>query len=264
MALTACLLPVSQVLADTATIADVAYGPHPLQVLDIYNPETVTQETPVVVFFHGGGWNSGGKFALTRIGKNFSNSGVIFVAPDYRLSPEVKFPEFIEDCARAVSYVWNNVERNEERPRPLFLAGWSAGAYNAALLAVEPSYLAAEGLPGDAVTGLIGLSGPYSGGLCAGLTCNDVFPKSLQKNWAAPDHVSAGDPPMFLAAVERDLYVDRSQIETMADAAAAAGVDFTMRILPGSDHSKPKIELSKSGSTILADILSFMSINMQR
>jgi acetyl esterase/lipase len=132
-----------------------AYGSLPRQDLDIYTPEQLTSgnRRPVIIFFYGGSWQSGSRANYGFIGRAFAAQGFITVIPDYRLVPEVHFPAFIEDGAAAVRWVRANIARFGGDPHRLILAGHSAGAYNAAMLALDPAWL---GTDRRAVRGLIG------------------------------------------------------------------------------------------------------------
>ena len=161
------------------TSKDLPYGDHQRQRLDIYSPSVVGSETPIIVFFHGGAWSSGDKAALSSQGESFAGAGVIFVAANYRLFPDVAFPDFVYDAAAAVAFTLNSFNREGAESRPLFVSGWSAGAYNAALLAYDHRYLAEYKVAPGAVTGVIGLSGPYEGGYCSGIRCEHIFQRTF-------------------------------------------------------------------------------------
>src|SRR5262245_15969713 len=114
------------------TTTGVAYGPEARHQLDIYVPAEVRPDSPVVVFFYGGSWNSGDRANYLFIGEALAAKGCVAVVPDYRLYPEVRFPAFLDDCALAVRWTLDNIGRTGGNPRQVFLMGHSAGAYNAA------------------------------------------------------------------------------------------------------------------------------------
>ena len=107
--------------------ADVAYGALPRQKLDVYVPVTRAASAPVVVIIYGGGWNSGSKADYAFLGKALAARGFVSLVIDYRLVPEVRFPSFLEDCARAVVWAHGNAASFGGDPRRLFLLGHSAG-----------------------------------------------------------------------------------------------------------------------------------------
>ncbi len=142
-------------------LADLPYGEGPRQRLDVYLPVAAVQDRPVVVFFYGGSWQSGHRQGYRFVGQALSARGMVTVIPDYRLYPEVRFPGFLEDGARACAWVREHIGAVGGNPDRLFLMGHSAGAYIAAMLALDRRYLARMGLTPEHLRGFIGLAGPY-------------------------------------------------------------------------------------------------------
>jgi pimeloyl-ACP methyl ester carboxylesterase len=88
--------------------------------------------------------------------------GVLAIVADYRLYPEVRFPEFLRDAALALAWGLENGKRLGGDPRRTFVMGHSAGGYNAAMLALDPRWLAPTGHDAKReLAGWIGLAGPY-------------------------------------------------------------------------------------------------------
>ena len=142
--------------------ADIAYGSLTRHKLDLFEPVNFRQQpAPVVVFFYGGGWDSGSKADYRFVGRTLAAKGFIAVVPDYRVYPEVVFPGFVEDAALAVAWVFENASRFNGDPTQIFLMGHSAGAHIAAMLALDESYLDAREHSPQQLAGWIGLSGPY-------------------------------------------------------------------------------------------------------
>ncbi len=144
-------------------VADQPYGPGPRQKLDIYVPEAASpaQPAPVVVFFYGGGWEDGAKQDYRFVAQAITSMGYIAVLPDYRLWPEVRYPDFVEDSADAVAWVAQNIGAHGGDANRIVLSGHSAGAYNAAILAMNPDRLTARGVDIQHIRGFVGLAGPY-------------------------------------------------------------------------------------------------------
>ena len=140
----------------------IAYAEGQRHELDVYAPNQGGTSAPVVVFFYGGGWETGDRAMYRFLGASLAARGVVVVIPDYRLHPAVRFPAFMDDGAAAVAWAHMNAARFGGDPSRLFLMGHSAGAQIAALLALDPEYLRAAGLtPEHDVCGVIGLAGPY-------------------------------------------------------------------------------------------------------
>ncbi len=141
--------------------ADLAYGPLPRHRLDIYTPLSTDSDAPVVVFFYGGSWQSGRRQDYRFIGQALSAQGFVTVIPDYRLYPEVRFPAFLHDGAAACAWVKEHIGGYGGSPDFLFVMGHSAGAYIAAMLALDGRYLQQRQLFPPDLRGFIGLAGPY-------------------------------------------------------------------------------------------------------
>ena len=85
-------------------IADLAYGGHEYQRLDVYRPKGAEPGAPLVVYFYGGGWRKGSKDEFEFVASSLTRAGLVVVIPDYRRFPEVSFPDFIDDGARATAW----------------------------------------------------------------------------------------------------------------------------------------------------------------
>lgn len=123
-------------------ILDVAYVPHRCN-------------RPVIIWFHGGSLTKGHKLCPSAL----MEEDYVIIGVEYRLYPSVKVKEIIQDCAAAVSWVYKNIGQYGGSTANIFLAGHSAGAYLSAMLGLDKSYLAAEGVDADALAGL-GLYSP--------------------------------------------------------------------------------------------------------
>jgi acetyl esterase/lipase len=141
--------------------AGVAFGPLARDRLDIYRPASGDKGGPIAMFIYGGGWRSGERATYGFVGAALAARGITTVIADYRLFPDVQFPLFVEDAARAYAWVSANLASDAGRRRPIVLIGHSAGAYIAAMLALDERYLTAAGVA-ERPAGLIGLAGPYA------------------------------------------------------------------------------------------------------
>ena len=139
---------------------DVSYGNYARHELDVYRPRAKGNAAPVVVFLYGGRWQNGSKEQYRLLGDALARRGVVVVVPDYRLYPEVIFPAWVEDAARAVKWTRNNIERFGGDTAQVWVVGHSAGAHTAVLLALDEHYLRDAGLPANAVRGYVSLAGP--------------------------------------------------------------------------------------------------------
>ncbi|MFF7055876.1 alpha/beta hydrolase [Achromobacter spanius] len=242
LALTACspLAVLNGAVPDNANrvVADVAYGADPRQRLDIYAPPGV-QQPPVVVFFYGGSWRNGSRADYKFVGDALASRGILAVIADYRLYPDVAYPDFLDDCARAVAWTLQHVADYGGDPGRVFVAGHSAGGYNAAMVALDPRWLERHGASPSMLRGWIGMAGPY-----------DFLPivaRSLKPVFHFPDtppdsqpiaHVTPNAPPALLMVGMADTTVDpHRNTEGLAAALQAARVPVTLVRYDGLGHA---------------------------
>jgi acetyl esterase/lipase len=139
----------------------VPFGLHNRQRLDVYRAPVDRERAPILVFFYGGSWKEGSRGTYAFVGSALAARGYTTVIPDYRLFPEVSFPAFLDDAAAAYRWVATNIANSCGTTRPVIVVGHSAGAYIAAMMALdEPASRDGALLPRPAA--LIGLAGPYA------------------------------------------------------------------------------------------------------
>lgn len=122
--------------------------------LDIRYPEN-TEEFNTVVWFHGGGLKNGNKYFPEAL----MNADLCIISVNYRLSPKVKAPTYIEDAAAAVAWVFNNIESYGGNSDKIFISGHSAGGYLALMLGLDKQWLNNFNVDADNIAGMISLSG---------------------------------------------------------------------------------------------------------
>jgi acetyl esterase/lipase len=139
------------------------YGEGPRRRFDLYRPAlAAAQPPPLVVFFYGGSWRSGDRGDYRFVGEALASRGIVTLVADYRLYPEVRYPGFVEDSADAVAFALAQAEGFGADPKRVFVMGHSAGAYNAAMVALDARWLARHGRQTSDLAGWIGLAGPYN------------------------------------------------------------------------------------------------------
>jgi len=187
----------------------IAYGDDPRQMLDVYVPRHALAGAPVVVFFYGGSWNSGSRDDYTFVGEALASRGIVAVVADYRLYPQVRYPLFLEDSARAVAWTRTHIREFSGNAQRMYLMGHSSGGYNAAMLALDANLLGAVGMSPKDLRGWIGLAGPYDFLPIENPDVRPVFFWPLSPPQSQPiNHVSRGAPPALLIAASRDDLVD--------------------------------------------------------
>ncbi|WP_343732938.1 alpha/beta hydrolase [Duganella sp.] len=190
-------------------IEGVAYGEGPRRKLDVYRPRDLRGPAPVVVFFYGGNWVGGARDDYAFVGRALASRGIVAVIADYRLHPEVSYPDFLRDAAQAVAWAAREAARYGGDPKRLFVMGHSAGAYNAAMVALDPRWLGEQGMRPASLRGWIGLAGPYDFLPIENPTTKPVFHFPDTPTDSQPiHHVRAGAPPALLIAAAKDKLVE--------------------------------------------------------
>ncbi len=234
-ALNALIVPGGHVLS-----AGVAYGPHARHRLDVYRPTTAAPAGgwPVVVFFPGGSWNRGERADYRFVGDALASRGVLAMVADYRLYPEVRYPDFLADCARALAWGLDEAARLGGDPKRVHVAGHSAGAYNAAMLALDPRWLGAQGHSPAELAGWVGLAGPYDFLPIRNPDVRPVFDHPDYPPGSQPIAYATGTAPRGLlgAAVQDDLVNPQRNSVGLAQRLQAAGSEVTLRLYERVDH----------------------------
>ena len=227
------------------SIADLPYGNLPRQKLDVYLPAPPVADAaraaggaPLVVFFYGGSWSNGDRADYRFVGEALATQGIAVVVADYRLSPEVRYPVFLQDSALATRWAFDNAQKYGANPARVFVMGHSAGAYNAAMLALDKRWLGGAGVSPAWLAGWIGLAGPY-----------DFLPIGDRKTQVAfewPDtppnsqalfHASSASPPALLLAPEKDSLVNTQRSTVgMAQRLKSNGVRVEFELFDTVSH----------------------------
>lgn len=217
--------------------SDISYGKKARQDLDVYVPKDKAAQAPVVVFFYGGRWQEGDKGGYKFVGQALSSRGFVTVIPNYRLYPQVKFPAFVQDGAKAVAWARAYAAEYGGDPSKLVVMGHSAGAQIAALLALDSEYLQALGGSRAWIAAMVGLAGPY-----------DFLPlkeADLQDMFGPPSHYPASQPinfvdgkspPLLLLQGLADKTVYPKNSRNLAKAVAAKGGQVAIKLYPGVTH----------------------------
>jgi len=228
--------------------------------LDIHMP-LGAKDTPVLVYFHGGALMFGDKHFGDPVAQRLVPLGLAVVSANYRLSPGVKHPSHAQDAAAAVAWTMQHISEYGGDPSRIYVAGHSAGAYLAALLAVDATYLARYEIGSDAIAGAVLIS-PF---LYVEETAKDR-PKDVwgpePDDWLAASvtpHIAAGKPPMLLLYADGDEAWRKDQNIRFTEAMRQSGNADTSAIeLPNRDHSSLISEINDSDDQIGEQILEFI------
>jgi acetyl esterase/lipase len=224
--------------SEARSVTGIGYGDDSRQKLDIYIPTHQHEPYPVVLFFFGGSWNSGDRDDYRFVGEALAARGILVVIADYRLYPQVHYPEFLQDSAKAAAWTIANVRTYGGDATRIYVMGHSAGAYNAAMLALDPRWLRQVGISRQPFRGFIGLAGPYD---FLPIENPDVRPVFFYPN-SPPDsqpilYAGSGSPRSFLGAPQSDHIVNPERNTLgLADKLAAAGAAVTYKRYPYVSH----------------------------
>ena len=237
------LLPINLLAAiDSRRTADGApYGSSPRQVYDLYRPDANTRPSagwPLVVFIYGGSWNRGERGDYRFVGEALAQRGAMAMVIDYRLYPEVMYPEFIRDSAAAVALALTQAQAWGADPKRVLVMGHSAGGYNAAMVALDPRWLAEVGHSPNELAGWIGLAGPYEFLPITNPEAQLAFNHPNVPLDSQPIHHVAGThlPALLLVAHKDRLVNPQRNTAQLAAAIQATGATATTREFDRLNH----------------------------
>ncbi|MCA0447484.1 MAG: alpha/beta hydrolase [Bacteroidetes bacterium] len=214
--------------------------------LDLYLPEK-SAGFPAIIWFHGGGLSGGER----EIPAELKGKGIAVIGVGYRLTPQAKSPDYIEDAAAAVAWVFKNITKYGGDSSLIFVSGHSAGGYLAAMVGLDKSWLAAHQIDANRLAGII----PFSGQM--------ITHFSIRKERGIPDtqpvidkfaplfHVRSDAPPLLLITGDREMellgrYEENAYMMRMMK--VAGHKQTTLFELQGYDHG-----MTKPGFPLLLD-----------
>jgi acetyl esterase/lipase len=244
---------------------DIAYGPDARHRYDLYAPKALSDALPLLVFFYGGGWSSGAKADYAWVGHALAARGYVVAIPDYRLVPEVLYPAFLDDNAAAITHLIAHGGAFGADMARLGVCGHSAGAYAAAMMALDPTYFG----PVDghsAIRACAGISGPY-----------DFYPFNVEasrKAFGRWPHPAQTQPITFAAASDTAFLLQQSRADTVVGThnavnlharLAEAGSRVELQLYDGLSHEDMAAALSipfRGKGPILQDLSDFLTATL--
>ena len=242
-------------------VRDLPYGNDPRQRLDIYVPDGLTTKAPVMLFFYGGFWQSGSKDFYLAFGQAFASEGIVVAIADYRLYPQVRYPEFIRDGVKAFAWVQAHAAQYGGDPDSIFVAGHSAGAYIAAMLAADPRWLGEAGIDPARLRGVIGISGPYNFLPLRERNLIAIFGGADRPETQPIAHIDGKRPPMLLATGAADDTVRPRNTIDFATRLKAYDSPVEVATYPGVGHIGILLSLApgfRGNTTLRQDIVAFV------
>ena len=230
--------------------------------LDVYAPAGA-KGAPIVVSIHGGALREGDKAGQAYVGQLLAKAGFVAVIINYRLSPGVSHPAHVEDAAHAVAWARTHAAEYGGDPQKLFVIGHSAGAYLAALLALDPKYLAAYQMSAKDLKGLVPVSAFFY------VDRTGVAPDRPKDVWgtdvaawkaASPAaYVRKDVPPMLLLYADGDAdWRRQQQTDFQADMKKAGASNIETRMIDGRDHSSIWGRMKNANDETAAAIIAFI------
>ncbi len=191
------------------------------------------QGRPMVIFFYGGSWNSGSRSDYRFVATALNDLGYVVAIPDYRLTPEVLYPEFLHDSAEAVRTLIRQAREFGADPNRIVLAGHSAGAYNAAMLAMDQRWMLDD--ERRHIRGLIGFAAPVNFLPIQIPEVQQTFRWPNTPRDSQPiEHVAPGNPPVLLITARGDRVVDPTRnSQSLADRLTQVGVPVQLEVIDG-------------------------------
>jgi len=241
---------------------DVAYGPHPRQRYDVYAPRQISARLPMLVFFYGGGWSEGGKAYYAWMGHALAALGYVVIVPDYRLVPQVLYPDFLNDCAEAVRHAVSKAQDYGADASRLAVMGHSAGAYNAAMLTLDPSYLA-----NTMVSALVCLSGPfdfYPFDVKASRDTFSAWPRPLETQ--PVNHAHKVSTSVLILQSSADTVVGTHNAVNLEASLKATGNDVRLRLYERLSHQEMAAVFSipfRRKAPVRSDVAMFLATSLQ-
>jgi acetyl esterase/lipase len=242
--------------------------------LDVYTPRRKAPTPagyPVVLFIHGGAWDSGSKSIYTFVGRRLARQGMVAVVINYRLAPAVQVPAMADDCARALAWTTRHIAGHGGDPGRVFVMGHSAGGGLAALLATDAALLARHGLSPNVVRGAL-LNDP--GGLdmytyllnkpAGDREYHDAFGSDPAgwKEQSALYKLQPGQPP-FLVFLGGETYPSiTSSAERFRKRLVALKMEHKYLVLPGKHHIPMVLQLYWKNNIIYQELRKMVAANV--
>ena len=226
---------------------NILYGDEPSQDLDIYYPKPLAQAMkaqsaindsyPMVVFVHGGSWESGNKEQYAFVGQSLAQAGYVTAVINYRKAPEHVYPDYVEDAAQAIAWSIDNATSLHADPKRLAVVGHSAGAFNAVAAVANEDFLAPYGVKPKDIKAVVGIAGPYSYDFRK-FDSATAFAADATPDEVMPDRQIKGEqPPYLLLTAEKDKVVYATNTIQMTKALQEAGVTVENGEIKGASHA---------------------------
>lgn len=225
---------------------------------DVYLPDSV-EPTAAIAWFPGGAFRQRNKRWIRGSIFDQLGRGVAVISFEYTLGDEAKWPAQAHDGKAAVRWVRGNARKFNIDPERIFIAGSSAGALIANVVAMSPGHElltdhgADDGHIPDTVSGVIAFYGAgdmtthgnWPGGDsagsfltgCASLTCRPLVEGASPVNYVSPE-----SPPALLFHGMGDVVIDYRQSVLLQEKLNEAGVDAQLILRTDLVHGDARFD----------------------
>ena len=245
---------------------DIAYGPDPLNRIDLFTsgPTTPANKT-VVVFFHGGGLRQGDKRApgtpfLDNVMLWLTQQGMIGINSNYRLAPKNSWPAAHEDMAAVIRWVQANVAQYGGDPARVVLWGNSSGADLIAGYLAHPQFYGATGHGAKAavlISGIYDFAAVFKDPSEASPDYFGTDPKELQER-SSVEGMKRLTIPLFISHTELDLPDEITQAEAIKKSLCDAGHCPTYAVFKDHSHVSQIYSVGTADTSVSGPILQFL------
>lgn len=226
--------------------------------LDVYAPAGA-KDLPCLLWFHGGGITGGDKSGQVKVCRVLAGEGFVVAAANYRLSPEAKFPAYLDDAAAASAWLKQHAAEFGGDSARVFVGGHSAGAYLTAMVALDPQYLQKHGLTPKDFAGFIPDSSQMTTHFAVKAERGIGKLKMIVDEAAPLHHVTRESPPMLAFYAEHDMAFRREENQLFLAAYINAGNRrLKMLEIPGHDHGSICGRIAEEGDPVRVAMVEFM------
>ncbi|MEJ7780644.1 MAG: alpha/beta hydrolase [Daejeonella sp.] len=251
---------------------DISYSTRPApdrgNLLDVYYPKDKTQPSDVMVFIHGGSWNSGKKESYWWLGRNMARKNVVTVIINYSLSPIHQYEKMVADCAEALKWVSVNINDYGGDVKRIFVMGHSSGGHLAALINSDPRFFKQQKIR-NPIHGLI-LNDAFGLDMFEYLNAAEdngqtnsflnTFSRDTEmwKTGSPLNYLENVNNPYLIFAGERTYPAIKIQSERLHKGLLATNKKTEFRIIPRKKHIGMISQMFFKGNSLYAYILDFM------
>lgn len=242
----------------TVLHGNIAYNNDDLSkhLLDVYLPANTKGKVPLVILVHGGGWLGNDKYAdigyMKKTVAEIVSNGFALASIDYRFATQAVFPAQIQDCNRAVSFLFDNADKYHLDKNRFAVMGFSAGGHLASLMGLSKNdNIEKFFVPGSnksfTFKAVVDFYGPAELILLPGNN-DPKSPESLligATPLARPDlakaaspvtYVDKNDPPFLIIHGEKDDIVSNKQSQLLSSWLTLVGVQNEVIIVKDAPH----------------------------